>query len=85
MTWTEFKDFLRKNLEHNWAFANSICNKFRRNFQYQAKSVLDWAAHLKHLQSILLEYNLVGAPTKPTMLKYFRKSLKPYVLAELKH
>ena len=43
----------------------------------------DWAAHLEYLQSILLEYDPVGAPTKPTMLKYFWESLKPLVLAEL--
>ena len=47
--------------------------------------MLDWTAHLEHLQSILLEYNPVGAPTKPTMLRYFRKGLKPSVLAKLEH
>ena len=85
MTWAEFKDFLRKNLGDDWAFANSIYSKFRRDSQYQAESVLDWAAHLEYLQSILLEYNPVGAPTKPTMLRYFREGLKPSVLAELEH
>ena len=85
MTWTKFKDFLRKNLGDDQAFANSICNKSRRNSQYQAESVLDWAAHLGHLQSILLEYNPVRAPTKLTMLRYFRKGLKLSVLAELEH
>ena len=33
----------------------------------------------------MLEYNLVGASTKPTILKYFRKNLKPSVLAELEY
>ena len=47
--------------------------------------MLDWAAHLEHLQSILLEYNLVGALTKLTMLRYFRKGLKSSVLVELEH
>ena len=47
--------------------------------------MLDWAAHLEHLQSILLEYDPVGAPTKPTMLRYFREDLKPSILAELEH
>ena len=69
MTWAEFKDFLRKNLGDDRAFANSICSKFRRDSQYQAESVLDWAAYLEHLQSILLEYDPVGALTKPTMLR----------------
>ena len=47
--------------------------------------MLDWDAHLKHLQSILLEYNLVGASIKPTILRYFREGLKLFVLAELEH
>ena len=47
--------------------------------------MLDSAAHLKHLQSILLEYDLVGVPTEPTMLRYFREGLKPSVLAELEY
>ena len=85
MTWAEFKDFLRKNLGDDWAFANSIYSKFRRDSQYQAESVLDWAAHLEHLQSILLEYDPVGAPTKPTMLRYFWEGLKLFVFAELEH
>ena len=59
--------------------------KFRRDSQYQAESVLDWAAYLEHLQSILLEYNPVRAPTEPTMLRYFREGLKPSILAELEH
>ena len=85
MTWAEFKDFLGKNLGDNWAFANNICSQFRQDFQYQAESVLDWAAHLKHLQSILLEYDLVGALTKPTILRYFREGLKLSVLTKLEH
>ena len=47
--------------------------------------MLDCAAHLEHLQFILLEYNPVGAPTKPTILRYFREGLKPSVLAEWEH
>ena len=67
------------------AFANSFCSKFRWDSQYQAKSVLDWAAYLEYLRSILLEYDPVRAPTKPTMLRYFWKGLKPSILAELEH
>ena len=47
--------------------------------------MLDWAAHLEHQQSILLEYDLVGALTKHTMLRYFREGLKPSILAELEY
>ena len=60
ITWAEFKSFLRTNLGDDRAFADSICSKFRWDSQYQAESVLDWAAHLEYLQSILLEYTHPG-------------------------
>ena len=47
--------------------------------------MLDWAAHLEYLQSILLEYNLVKASIKPIMLRYFWKNSKLLILAELKY
>ena len=46
---------------------------------------MDWAAHLKHPQSILLEYDPVEAQIKLTMLRYFQEGLKPLILAELEH
>ena len=85
MTWEEFKDFLRKNLGDDRAFANSILSQFRRVSQHQQESVLEWAAHLEHLQSILLAYDPVGAPAEPTMLRYFREGLRPSILAELQN
>lgn len=33
--------------------------------------ILEWITDLKHLQLILLKYNLIKASIKPTMLKYF--------------
>ena len=80
MTWEEFKDFLRKNLGDNRAFANSILSQFRRISQHQQEPVLEWAAHLEHLQSILLAYNPVGAPAEPTMLR--PKAVHPGRVAE---
>ena len=77
--------FLRTNLGDDQAFANSICSKFRRDFQYQAESVLDWAAYLEHLQSILLEYDPAAAPREPIILRYFRKGLRPSIRVELEH
>ena len=85
MTWEEFKDFLRTNLGDDRAFANSILSQFRRVSQHQQESVLEWAAHLEHLQLILLAYDPVGAPAEPTMLRYFREGLRPSILAELQN
>ena len=41
--------------------------------------------HLKHLQLILLEYNPIEVLAKHTMLRYFQKSLKPFILAKLQN
>ena len=46
---------------------------------------MDWATHLEHLQSILLEYDPAGAPGEPTMLRYFREGLRPSIRVELEH
>ena len=83
MTWVKFKDFFWKNLGNNQAFVNSICSQFRRVSQYQQESVLEWAAHLKHL--ILLEYNPIGVSNEPTMLRYFREGLQLSTLAKLQN
>ena len=85
ITWAKFKSFLQTNLGDDRAFANSICSKFRRDFEYQAESVLDWATHLEYLQSILLEYDLAGAPGELTMLRYFWEGLWPSIRVELEH
>ena len=85
MTWAKFKDFLRMNFGDDQAFTNSIYSKFRRDSQYQADYVLDWAAYLEYRQSILLEYDPVGATIELTILKYFQEGLKPFVLAELEY
>ena len=60
-------------------------SQFRRVSQYQQESLLEWAAHLEHLRSILLEYDPIGAPTEPTMLKYFRKGSRLSILAEVQN
>ena len=45
--------------------------------------MLDWASYLKHLRSILLEFDADKAPQEPTMIKYFQEGLKPSIRAEM--
>ena len=75
ITWEEFKIFRRRNLGDSQAFVNSYWAKIKRDSQYQQEDVLDWAAHLKHMQAILLEFDSVAAPNEDTMIQYFRKGL----------
>ena len=53
ITWEEFKIFFCQSLGDSRAFVDSYLAKFKKDFQYQREDVLDWAAHLEHLQAIL--------------------------------
>ena len=65
------------------SFVDSIWKKLKRDSQYQLEEVYDWASHLKHLQSILIEFDPVAAPTESTMVRYFEEGLKPSIKAEM--
>ena len=83
ITWPEFKAFLWKNLGESKSFVNSIWKKLKRDSQYQLEEVYDWASHLEHLQSILIEFDPLAAPTESTMVRYFEEGLKPSIKAEM--
>ena len=83
ITWAKFKAFLRKNLGESKLFVDSIWRKLNRDSQYQLEEVYDWASHLKHLQSILMEFDPATAPTESIMVRYFEKGLKPSIKAEM--
>ena len=54
-----------------------------RDSQYQNKKIRDWAAHLKDLQSILLKFDIKGAPNKDDLICHFREGLKPFIRSEI--
>ncbi len=64
---------------------DSYWTKIRRDSQYQQEEVLDWAAHLEHLQAVLKEFDPSGAPNKTTLIRYFRERLRPSIWAQLDH
>ena len=57
--------------------------KIKRDSQHQLEEVLDWAAHLEHLQPILQEFDPASTPNEETMIRYFREDLRPSVRAQL--
>ncbi len=59
--------------------------KIRRDSQYQQEEVLDWAAYLKHPQSVLKKLDPTGAPNKTTLIRYFQERLHPFIWAQLDH
>ena len=64
-------------------FVDNIWKQLQKNSQYQLNKVYDWASHFKHLQSILIEFDLAVIPTELTMAKYFEEDLKPSIKAEM--
>ena len=81
--WDKFKAFFHKNLEDSQAFVDSYWRKIKREYQYQLKEILDWAAYLEYLQAILQEFDPVVAPNKDILIQYFRDNLRPSIWAQL--
>lgn len=53
--------------------------------RYHNRTVQDWAYHLEHLQTILLEFDANGAPKETDLIRYFQKALKPSIKAEMEN
>ncbi len=79
ITWDEFKAFLKKSLGESNAFVGHVWSKLRGDAQYQSEEVQDWATHLEHLQSILLEFDANNAPQKGQLGRTFYDGLKPSI------
>ena len=41
----------------------------KRDSQYQLEEVLDWAAHLEHLQAVFLKFDLVATLNEEIMIR----------------
>ncbi len=79
LSWVEFKAFLRKSLGESTGFVDNIWSNMKRDSQYQFEEVQDWAAHLEHLQSILMEFDTDYAPSEGVLGRYFYEGLRPSI------
>ena len=43
---------------------------------------MDWAAHLKHLQTVLPEFNVDAMISEPVLIRLFRNGLRPSIRAK---
>ena len=62
---------------------DSTWSRIKRDSQYQHEEVQDWASHLEHLQSILLEFDADAAPEESDLIRFFREGLKPSIKAQM--
>ncbi len=79
MTWDEFKVFLSKSIGESNAFVGHVWSKLRGDVQHQLEEVQDWSAHLKHLQSMLLEFDANNVPGKSQLGQTFYDGLRPSI------
>ena len=82
LTWEEFKAFLRRSLGESQAFVDSIWRTIRRDSQYQQEKVMDWAADLEHLQTVLKEFYSAAAPNKEVLICNCCDGMRPSIRAE---
>ncbi len=64
---------------------DSYWTKIRQDSKYQQEEVLDSSVYLEYLQAVLKEFDLIGAPNKTTLIRYFREWLRPSIQAQLDH
>lgn len=55
-TWDKFKTYVRISLGEFTSSVDNIQSKIQRDSQHQLEKVTDWVAHLKYLESILVEF-----------------------------
>lgn len=84
ITWNKFKMFLYKSLQKFRAFIDSYWAKIKRDLQYQIENTLDWAAHLEHLQVVVLkEFDPTTTPNKKTLICYLHRRLGLFIQIQL--
>ena len=76
MSWEELKAFLRQSLGESDAFVGNIWSKIRSVSQKQLEDVQNLAAYLKHLQSILLDFDADRAPLEDQLGRTFYDALR---------
>ena len=70
-------------MKESKSFVNSIWKKLKWDSQYQLEEVYNWASHLEHFQSIMIEFDPAATPTESTMVRYFEEGLKPSIKAKV--
>ena len=84
ISWEEFKAFLCQSLGKSEAFDDTIWSTIRKDSQHQLEEVIDWAAHLEHLQTVFQEFDADTVISEPVLIRLFRNGLRPSIHAQAK-
>ena len=75
--------FLCQSLGDSRAFVDTYWGKIKRDSIYQLEEVLNWTAHLEHLQVVFQEFDPAATPNNEIIIRYFREGLKPSIQTQL--
>ena len=84
ISWEGFKAFFWQGLDKSEAFVNTIRSTNRNNSQHQLEEVIDWAAHLKHLQTNFCKFDADVVILEPVLICLFHHDLRPSICAQAK-
>lgn len=79
LTRAEFKIFLQESLGKTRVLVDDTQRKIRNVNQYQIEVVIDQLAYMKHLQSVLKEFNSIAVPINNLLIWYFWDDLRPSI------
>ena len=54
----------------------------KKGSKFQQEEVIDWAGHLKHLQTMLKEFDLAAGPNEELLICYFPNGLRLSIWAQ---
>ena len=81
ISWEGFKALFCQNLGKSKAFVDTIWSIIRKNSQHQFKELMDCAAHLNHLQTVLCKFNADVVILKPVLIRLFHNAISPSIYA----
>ena len=82
ISWKGFKAFFCQSLGEFEAFIDTIWNTIGKDSQHQFEELMDWAAHLEHLQTVFREFDANTVISEPVLICLFRHGLRPSIRAQ---
>ena len=84
ISWEGFKTFFCQSLGESKVFVNTIWSTIKKDSQHQLEELIDWAAYLEHLQTVLREFDADAMISEPILIRLFRNGLRPSIRAQAK-
>ena len=82
ISWERFKAFFCQSLGEYETFVDTIWSTIRKDSQHELEEIMDWVAHLEHLQTIFQEFDANAVISEPVVIRLFRDGLRRSIRAQ---